>query len=405
MRLHAVPIALVLLLSSGAPLAAQVPAIQAVIDAVEVDSLTWRLERLSGEVPVDVGSGAQWIASRNKYQPGNALAAEWLQQEFSRMGFSPIAQGFGGTGANILAMKPGLVHPERKVVICGHYDSMPGSPIAPGADDNGSGACAVLEAARVMAGYAFENTVVFALWDEEEQGMVGSAYYASSAAGNDEEILAVVNMDAIGYDGDGDGLLRIHARPVANSIAIKDTALMVNSTYGLNLPIAINDPGETYSDHASFWTEGYGAILIIEDFDDDPNPHYHSPSDRMEYMDLDYWDGVAKLAIGTAAAMAVPYSNTGMHEELEGLATLDMALIPDPSGQAVEVHVSGPWDASSTLSVIDATGRVVRMVHLERTDGSTQKIQLDLGGIASGILAVRLANGHFTVVKRLLLLP
>ncbi|MBK7247048.1 MAG: M20/M25/M40 family metallo-hydrolase [Flavobacteriales bacterium] len=136
---------------------------------------------------------------------------------------------------------------------------MPGGTTAPGADDDGSGVCAVMEAARVMAGHDFENTVVFALWDEEEQGLIGSAYYTSAAAGNDEEILAAVQMDAIGYDGNGDGLMRIHTRPVANSIAIKDSVLMVNTIYGLGLPIVVNNPGATYSDHASFWSEGYGA--------------------------------------------------------------------------------------------------------------------------------------------------
>ncbi|MBK9600208.1 MAG: hypothetical protein IPO60_18290 [Flavobacteriales bacterium] len=54
---------------------------------------------------------------------------------------------------------------------------------------------------------------------------------------------------------------------------------MVNTIYGLGLPIVVNNPGATYSDHASFWSEGYGAILVIEDFDNDPNPHYHTSSE------------------------------------------------------------------------------------------------------------------------------
>ena len=58
---------------------AQVPVVQQALNAVNADSLVWRLERLSGEVPVDVGNGDQLILSRNKYQPGNALAAQWLQ--------------------------------------------------------------------------------------------------------------------------------------------------------------------------------------------------------------------------------------------------------------------------------------------------------------------------------------
>lgn len=385
--------------------AAQLPAIQAVINAVRVDSMAWRLERLSGELPVDVGNGAQLIASRNKYQPGNAVAAEWLHQEFSRMGFFPVAQGFGGTGANIIAMKAGLVHPERKVIICGHYDSMPGGPIAPGADDNGSGACAVLEAARAMAGHAFENTVVFALWDEEEQGLTGSAYYASAAAGNDEEILAVVNMDAIGYDGNGDGLMRIHARPVANSIAIKDSALMVNSTYGLNFPIAINNPGETYSDHASFWSEGYGAILAIEDFDDDPNPHYHSPNDRMEYMDLDYWGGAAKLAIGTVAAMAVPYDGNSRIGEVDRSAGPTMELFPHPEQGSMEVRFSIGTSSPVILTLMDAMGRPVRELRSGASGAEARTVQVDLRELPPGAYLISVSDGRSALTRHFVRMP
>lgn len=174
-----------LLAASAVPglLHAQQPAIQQLVDAVSADSLVWRMERLSGEAPVDVGLGDAWVLSRHQSQPGNALAAQWLQQEFARMGYAPQAEVFGTTGTNVLAVKPGLVHPERKVVLCAHYDCMPGGLAAPGADDDGSGTCAVLEAARLLADRPFENTVVFALWDEEEQGLVGSAYHAASAAG------------------------------------------------------------------------------------------------------------------------------------------------------------------------------------------------------------------------------
>ncbi|MBK7247049.1 MAG: hypothetical protein IPI05_05185 [Flavobacteriales bacterium] len=47
-------------------------------------------------------NGAQTILSRNKFQPGNALAAQWLQQEFTRMGYAPEVQVFGAQGGNVL---------------------------------------------------------------------------------------------------------------------------------------------------------------------------------------------------------------------------------------------------------------------------------------------------------------
>ena len=375
----------------------QVAAVQQLLDAVSADSLVWRAQRLTGQVAVDVGSGAQTIVSRNSFQPGNALAEAWLQQEFSRMGYAPTVQAFSGNGANVLAEKPGLVHPERKVIICAHYDAMPGGTTAPGADDDGSGVCAVLEAARVMAGRNYENTVVFALWDKEEQGMLGSAYYASAAAGNDEQITAVVNMDAIGYDGNGDGLMRIHARAVGSSIAIKDSALVVNTTYGLDLPIAINDPGETYSDHASFWDEGYGAILVIEDFDDDPNPHYHSPTDELQYMDTTYWEGLTRLAIGTVAVLAVPAGPVDIHEMK---AQPVFELWPNPAHGSVELRLDGAGAERTDLLLLDATGRVVQEWPMPV---ASQRIALD--GIAPGTYLVRTIGKGPQAAQRLVVMP
>ncbi len=394
------PVVVVLSLAFPASIRAQNPAIQQIVDAVNVDSLTWRLERLSGMQPVNVGNGAQTILSRNKFQPGNALAADWLQQEFTRMGYTPSVQVFGQQGENILAVKLGLVHPERKVVICAHYDSMPGGTTAPGADDDGSGVCAVMEAARLMAGHDFETTVVFALWDEEEQGLVGSAYYTSAAVGNDEEILAAVAMDAIGYDGNGDGLMRIHTRPVANSIAIKDSALMVNTTYGLDLPIVVNNPGATYSDHASFWSQGYGAILVIEDFDNDPNPHYHTSSDRLEYMDLAYWQDLTKLAIGTAAAMAVPVAGTRVSTTHEA-STPMLELFPNPVRELLHIRFDTGTTNTAILTITDATGREVGQ---PQWVGSSSRA-VDVSGLAPGAYVASIRSGSAVASKRFLRLP
>jgi hypothetical protein len=380
---------------------AQSPAVQQAVDAVNTDSLVWRLARLSGELAVNVGNGDQLILSRHKTQPGNAIAAQWIQQEFTRMGYVPVTEPFGATGVNILAVKPGLVHPERKVILCAHYDAMPGGPTAPGADDNGSGTCAVLEGARVLAGHDFENTLVFALWDEEEQGLVGSAYHAASAFGNDEQITAVVNMDAIGYDGIGDGLMRIHTRPVGNSIAIKDSAVMVNNLYGLELPIAINNPGADYSDHASFWDQGYGAILVIEDFDDDPNPHYHTPSDQLQYMDTAYWRGLARLAIGTAAVMAVPTTGAGLKDP-PAITVVPWTVFPNPVRGAFAIR----FDAASSaprLELLDDMGRSERCWTLPSPISNGQTVSFKTEGLAPGSYLLRLQNE--SAAWRLVVMP
>jgi Peptidase family M28 len=380
---------------------AQNPLVQSIINAVSIDTLMLDLGLLSGEVPVNVGNGDELIISRNKNQPGNPLAADWLQQRMVELGFTPTVQVFsGGTGENVIAEKIGAVHPERKVIVCGHYDAMPGGPVAaPAADDDGSGTVAVLEAMRVLAPYTFENTIVFALWDEEEQGKLGSLYYAGIAAANDVQITGVVNLDAISYDGDGDGLLRIHTRNIANSVALKDSALMVNSTYAnLGLPFAINLPGATYSDHASFWTEGYGAILVIEDFDNDGNPHYHTPTDLVDFIDQPYFQGLARLGIGTTAVLAVPVSGPTNVQDHVLAATDVLFAYPNPANGVVHVRLTTQGGTGS-LSLVDALGNTV----LEMNDGllasGKHAFSFDARALTPGLYALRsVRNGVMTML-------
>ncbi len=77
---------------------------------------------------------------------------------------------------------------------------------APGADDNGSGVSAVLEAARVIAGTHFAGTIVFACFDGEELGLWGSDHYARELAARHEPVLAVLNNDIVGNSTGGDGV-------------------------------------------------------------------------------------------------------------------------------------------------------------------------------------------------------
>lgn len=382
---------------------AQSLVVQQVVDSVNIDSMVWYDQRLSGEVPVNVGNGDETISSRYQSNAGNVLASTWLQQQFIALGYTPEVPIFGTTGANIIAEKLGVTHPERKVVICAHYDDMPGGPVvAPGADDNGSGVCAVLEAARIMAGHSFANTIVFALWDQEEQGSIGSAYYASVAGGNNVEITAVVNMDAIGYDGNGDGLLRIYTGPVANSEAIKDSALMVNDTYGLNLPIAINDPGSTFSDHASFWAEGYGAIMIGQDYTNDLNPHYHTPTDSLHYMDLEYWHGLARLAIGTAAVLAEPVDSISGIEPVQGdPSAFHLRVFPNPATTSLTVHCEGLVTAPIRLEIIDAWGRS----RMQEVLVGKQDRVLDIHDLPMGSYAIRATGSSWMSVARFTRMP
>lgn len=376
-------------------LRSQNPIIQSIIDAVSIDSLVLDLEKLSGEIPIDIGNGPEVIFSRNESQPGNALAADWLLYRCEQMGQSSTIDLFDDSnGENIIVELTGAVHPERKVIICGHYDAMPGGPVAaPAADDDGSGTVAVLEALRVLSEHTFENSIIFAMWDEEELGKLGSIHYANGIDTGEVQIVGVVNMDAISYDGDGDGLMRIHTKNIAHSVALKDTALAVNQAYdGLQLNVAINLPGETYSDHASFWAKGLSAILIIEDFDDDGNPHYHTSSDLVEYIDQPYFQGLARLSIGTAATLARPISDGTAVEPATSSDERALFVHPNPtSGRIFLRTVTRGADIS--LALYDVFGH--RTMDLMGTTGTGHEgtYEFDLSHLAPGSYVLRLNSG------------
>lgn len=376
---------------------AQDPLVSSMLADVRIDSLVYNASAISGEFPIEVGGNTVTIASRNKNYSGNALAADYLQQRFEAYGLATSVQTFGSTGENVLAIQPGVVYPNQKVIICGHYDSMPANGTAsPAADDDGSGTAAVIEAARVLSQYQFAYTIVYAVWDEEEYGLVGSNYYATQADNANDSIVAVINVDAIAWDGDGDGLARVHVRNYANSVSLGTVAVNMISTYGINLTVELNSPGATYSDHASFWNHGFTAILIIEDFDNDGNPHYHTTTDRVQFFDNAYFEQIAKWAYATTATMAVPIAESvGVHE----ISASDFQVYPNPV--ANKLIISGILQGQSklTLGLFDALGKQIHQETISSFPQTIQTVDLPAGGY---LLHLTDAEGKVVFTKNVL---
>ncbi|QQS35882.1 MAG: M28 family peptidase [Ignavibacteriales bacterium] len=292
----------------------QSPVVQQILNSVSQDSLVYFVRELSGNVPTIINGTSQTIVSRHKNQPGNSLAETYIKQKLENYGLTTTIQSFSTTGKNVLGVKTGTEFPNQKYIICAHYDDMPSGTTAPGADDNASGTSAVIEAARVLKNYSFPFTIVFALWDEEEQGLIGSEYYATQAANAGDSILGVVNMDMIAYDGNNDGNADVHNSSIANTGLLKDKMLEVNLVYGINLDLDVV-PAEPYSDHQSFLDHGYGAILIIED-DNDFHPYYHTVNDLVIHFNNPYYLKMSRLAIGTLVSFALNLNLTIQHSPI-----------------------------------------------------------------------------------------
>jgi len=297
----------------------QSPVVQQILNSVSQDSMVKFVKELSGVIPTIINGTSQTIVSRNKNSPSNALAETYIKQKLQNYGMTTTIQSFSTTGKNVLGVQTGTEFPNKKYIICAHFDDMPSGTLAPGADDNGSGTAAVIEAARVFSQHSFPFTIVYALWDEEEQGLVGSEYYATQAANAGDSILGVINLDMIAYDSNNDGNADVHTSSVANTTALKDKMLEVNLVYGINLDLDVV-PAQPYSDHQSFLNHGYGAILLIED-DNDFNAYYHTTSDLFQYYNQPYFVKSAKLAYATLATFALNLTLDIIHTPIASMTT------------------------------------------------------------------------------------
>ena len=164
------------------------PTVIAIINSVSIDSLYENLKELTGEKSVVVPSGTQFISSRVYTSAGNVVAEEYLQLRLRKYELETSLQTFDAGGGNVIGIQHGKKRPNQKIIICAHFDSRPYTGSAPGADDNGSGTAAVLEAARILSKFQTDYTIVYALWDNEEPGSFGSDYYAQQASSKKDSI-------------------------------------------------------------------------------------------------------------------------------------------------------------------------------------------------------------------------
>jgi hypothetical protein len=261
------------------------------INAINLDSLTQTLQEFTGEITTNIGGNAVTILNRG--QANNELAGDYLVEKFNEMdNLTVTTQAFNTSGLNVIATQLGKSNPNDIYIICAHYDSVANYC----ADDNASGTATVLEIARILSTQCMDNTLVYALWDEEEIGLKGADYYATQANNNGDNILGVLNIDMMGYDGDDDDDFDIDVRPIANSLAMKDDLVGLLATYNFNLNVNVVNPGTTASDHSRFWNQGFSAVLVGESWENnDQTPYYHSSGDRFSTLDLPYFHELAKL--------------------------------------------------------------------------------------------------------------
>ena len=290
----------------------------------EQELLRRRLEQHVRALAGEIGE-----RSRATY-PNVVRAAAYIDSVLRSLGYAVVSQEFsadGRTYRNVEATLAGSALVRNEVVLLGaHYDT---AEDAPGADDNASGVAGVLELARVFARAPQARTVRFVFFANEEPPWfptadMGSRHYAKAARARNDKIVAMLSIESIGYYDTEKGSqrypfpLNLAYPDVGDFIGVvsnlKSRALLHRAiaafraratipTHGAAAPAWV--PGVWWSDHWSFWLEGYPAIMI-SDTAPYRYPFYHTPMDTPDKLDYGRTarvvDGLAHVVRGLAEA-------------------------------------------------------------------------------------------------------
>jgi hypothetical protein len=207
-----------------------------------------------------------------------------------------------------------------------------------------------------LSNYQFDLTIVYALWDEEEIGLLGSSYYAAQAAINQQKIAGVINLEMLGYDGNSDTIFEIHTNDDPKSLRLKDSIISIIDTYNLTLIPQVINPGTPGSDHSSFWNNNYGAIVYSQSFyGGDNNPSYHTKDDRLNLFNLNYFEELSKLAVGITSAVAIPNIGTSVGNIKYNPMTV-INIYPNPTTSQFYLTCQKEW---TKVEVIDMKGNIL----------------------------------------------
>ena len=284
------------------------PQVQTMLSQVSTDTIYSYTAQLTGAQAAIV-SGQPYTITRRYTYSGTPMqkATQFVGEHMQALGLSIENHVWGTSGTpstypNVIGQITGSTSPGDIYIIGGHLDDVPSSGTAPGADDNASGSVGTLIAADILSQYQWSCTLRFAFWTGEEQGLYGSAAYATRAKNASENIKGYLNMDMISYNSGAPNEINLFANSsVAGSVSMMDLYADAISAYGLNLvPIKYtNDIMGNYSDNKSFWNKGYASILAIEDYYGDETPYYHTSGDTLSTLDMAYYTDFVKASLAT----------------------------------------------------------------------------------------------------------
>lgn len=254
------------------------------------------------------------LQGRKAGEEGGLMAAEYITAMLGKWGVEPLGdQGFlqpftiGGCAMNnILAVIPGKS--KECVIVGAHYDhvgidtTIVGDNCFNGADDNASGVSAVLQIARAVKKMRKtpERSIIFAFWDGEEKGLLGSKYFVENCSFL-SDVSAYMNFDMIGR-GPVDRPKHLTYFYTASHPAFGDWLKEDMSVRAFSfIPDyrAWERPTDG-SDNAYFAKNGIPIVW----YHTEGHPDYHRPSDTADKIDYEKMIDITRAAFLCAWRLA-----------------------------------------------------------------------------------------------------
>ncbi len=336
-----------LLLIGAAPPPSPDAKLRAIVAPVSQEQLRHTIQTL-----VSFGT-RHTLSSQTDPKRGIGAALTWSQGQFESLGLPTVRPCDTFTGDRIpkptrvcdmIAIQRGTERPNDVVIITAHIDSRVTDPLnadafEPGANDDGSGSAAVLEAARILSKHKFPGTIVYSLDSGEEQGLYGAKVIAAYAKTQGWNVIADLNNDIIGNSCGSDGVCdSTHARVLSEGPRSQGEAELAAQTHSLGgendspsrnisrfldsladrLKIGLDvrqiwrtDRFSRGGDHIEFLKLGFPAARISvavenynwqhQDVRVEKGVHY---GDTIDHVDFPYLAKMTKLNIAALAAIA-----------------------------------------------------------------------------------------------------
>jgi hypothetical protein len=222
-------------------------------------------------------------------------SAEYIFNEFKNQGLNVSYQKWNSLGFSSQNVIGSLNNKESNIdstiIICAHYDT---TETSSGANDDGSGIASLLTLSNIFSKVSLNHTLRFIAASGEEIGTFGSHFYSKYCYDNGDDIIAVINLDTIGYTTDNGGNF-LYLLKTDRSQWIASMTQEICNEFGDFVNLIVKPIANRRNDHQSFIEYGFDAVQFVQlERGDYP---LHTPEDTLDKINYSYLTKVVKLVL------------------------------------------------------------------------------------------------------------